>query len=882
MNLEETPESESNGLASPDGNLASATTPPTARSALLDWANEQDAWVRALASEVIVTRAEVAYERIQYFYELLLREKGLTSDGPVQVPALSADPLTLAQGESLIINRIAELQYVNVLSPNQTVDFNPCLTVLFGENASGKSGYVRVLKRAAAVRTAENVLPDIAGPGAPVQTPRAKIIYTHGEQTQTIDWQNEAGIYPLSRMDVFDSRSMQVHVDEDLTYVYTPGELSLFPLIQQGIEKVKQLLEASVSTSKPTSNPFLAGFSRGTSVYPMIEVLGAASNVDELRALADVTELEKAELVSLRTTIEALRSQTPQLQQRLSENERRFLESLKATLDTLASLDLGSYSRARTLLLEARARQEAATKSAFSGVDIPEILSEEWKKLIQAGEDYLRLIAAHEHYPQKDDKCIYCQQDLSADAVILLKKYRDLSNNELREEVVRSENRVMDLTTTLHDLSLEEVVNGLGEHLETTSSESGGGSPLAPLLSLLERAGLLREALVAEKEFEWIDLHQEVGQALRVVDTELQKVILLIANLSDRAQERQRALAESEARSAELGARVHLQELLTPIQEYVEKAKWANKGEAHSRQFQGIFRSLTEASKAASEKLLNQDFETRFNEECTKLHAPRVRVYFPGRQGKVSRRKVVSPIYRLSEILSEGEQKVIALADFLAEVRLKVPVAPIVFDDPITSLDYRRIEEVAGRIVELSHERQVIVFTHNIWFATELLSHFDKQPENCSYYDVQRYDSRVGVVTRGTHPRADTLNSIRGRINALVQDAERVPGETLTALVEKGYEYLRNYCEVFVEIELLQGVSRRLGANIRMTQLPKIKHDRLKPAIDVVNPIYEKCCRQIVSHSQPIETLNIRPTLSEFKEDWQSIQEARARHNSTD
>lgn len=64
----------------------------------------------------------------------------------------------------------------------------------------------------------------------------------------------------------------------------------------------------------------------------------------------------------------------------------------------------------------------------------------------------------------------------------------------------------------------------------------------------------------------------------------------------------------------------------------------------------------------------------------------------------------------------------IALADFLAESTLRRSASPVVLDDPVTSLDSKRLGYVVGRIVELSDERQVIVFTHNIWFTMELLA----------------------------------------------------------------------------------------------------------------------------------------------------------------
>ena len=51
--------------------------------------------------------------------------------------------------------------------------------------------------------------------------------------------------------------------------------------------------------------------------------------------------------------------------------------------------------------------------------------------------------------------------------------------------------------------------------------------------------------------------------------------------------------------------------------------------------------------------------------------------------------------------------------------------APLIFDDPVNSLDHRRLKEVADRIAALVATRQVVVFTHDIWLATELLARFE-------------------------------------------------------------------------------------------------------------------------------------------------------------
>jgi len=273
--------------------------------------------------------------------------------------------------------------------------------------------------------------------------------------------------------------------------------------------------------------------------------------------------------------------------------------------------------------------------------------------------------------------------------------------------------------------------------------------------------------------------------------------------------------------------------------------------------------------------VLNRDFERRFSDECQALRAPRVKLDFPGREGEARRRKLLTPEHGLGEILSEGEQKVIALADFLAEASVKPDKSPIIMDDPVTSLDHKRLQHVVDRLVQLSRERQVIVFTHDIWFAAELLARFEHQPNECFFYDVTAEEGRIGAVAKGSHPRTDTFNDRKKRIQRLVDEAQKASGESRQALIEKGYEELRGACEVVVEKDILRGVTERYRPNVRMTVLDQIRAERLPAAAKAIQAVFEKCCRVIASHSQPLPTLGIRPSLDELKEDWASLQKAR-------
>ena len=81
-------------------------------------------------------------------------------------------------------------------------------------------------------------------------------------------------------------------------------------------------------------------------------------------------------------------------------------------------------------------------------------------------------------------------------------------------------------------------------------------------------------------------------------------------------------------------------------------------------------------------------------------------------------------------VLSEGEQRIVSLAAFLADVGSKPNSAPFIFDDPISSLDQTYEEHTAKRLVSLSENRQVIVFTHRLSLLGQLI---DNGNAECRY-----------------------------------------------------------------------------------------------------------------------------------------------------
>ena len=84
-------------------------------------------------------------------YDTFLVESGL-GDGEVpQVPKLEHVDVDAAEGQTLEIVSLANAEGANALAAGQEPNSDSQPNVLFGQNGSGRNGYVRILKRVLAV-----------------------------------------------------------------------------------------------------------------------------------------------------------------------------------------------------------------------------------------------------------------------------------------------------------------------------------------------------------------------------------------------------------------------------------------------------------------------------------------------------------------------------------------------------------------------------------------------------------------------------------------------------------------------------------------------------------------------------------------------------------
>lgn len=160
------------------------TTEAEALANILAWSVDSPGWqrdaLRRLATQAALEPAEID--------ELASICKGDKPAVPLEAEHLRGP--NRDQGE-VYLRQVHGVRHVNALASDQKLTLHRVgLTIIYGDNGSGKSGYARILKKVCRARMpgrGEEIGPDIydAAPG----TPSATIEYAVGGQNRTCAWQ---------------------------------------------------------------------------------------------------------------------------------------------------------------------------------------------------------------------------------------------------------------------------------------------------------------------------------------------------------------------------------------------------------------------------------------------------------------------------------------------------------------------------------------------------------------------------------------------------------------------------------------------------------------------------------------------------------------------
>ena len=301
-----------------------------------------------------------------------------------------------------------------------------------------------------------------------------------------------------------------------------------------------------------------------------------------------------------------------------------------------------------------------------------------------------------------------------------------------------------------------------------------------------------------------------------------------------------------------------MSQIFPDVEKFVTDAAWVKKASGLPKRNLSP-KHITEKETSLFTTLIADGYRQRLMEECAVLDcALPVEFRTKGHRGETVRlleMKGHSP----EEVLSEGEQRAVALADFLTEVTLNPASAGIILDDPVNSQDHERKEKIARRLVQESETRQVIIFTHDLVFLTMLgAAAKDAMIEMTTHWVAKDATTgSPGVVSLDDSPDStrDYMNTERAR--KILAEAKKVIGSQQVVLIERAASELRRTVEEIVPAILFKGIVTRYSDRVMVTALKKIDWD--DALIQEIIAIYEGLSMYIPAHTHTEERAGAPP-----------------------
>lgn len=841
---------------------------------LEEWFKGQRHWVQDAARRIILN-GQLTESDLDVLAVLCKEEAGRPSKDqePGDPPGIPEGALTTTTATSRFwLTEISNVKGVNALNPRKPLPLgNHQLVIIYGANASGKSGYVRLLKHACGVKSPGTLLGDVYKEESP--DPSAEIIINDGSTNKHFVWKMESGSVPdLRTVDIYDTDSGFLYVNEENELTYEPFPLRLLGLLADASAKVSRRLKGEIDGSKSAlpalpeelKNCDSGEWYQGLSSRTSDEDIGRRTQWDE--KLAD--ELEQLS--------EQLKESTPSERAKTIRGQKSNIEKLRDDLHSFYdSLSDEQCKGFRTARKDAEVKRKSASEDAdkiFSGIGIEGIGTDTWRAMWDAARRYSEQDAYKgTEFPNTADDavCVLCLQLLEEDAKTRLADFERFVKGELQQAAEKAEENICKIQEALPDipeinqlkLSLDasgltdqkiiDDVQAFGKVLQSRKQHLLGTKPFDSLPGLPD-IKILNELKEAENGRE--------AQAKGFDELEVGR-------------------KQSEARKIELAAKMRLSENVEAIKSEAKRFRHVSLLE----KARGLTnpRPLTVKKDELSEELITGELVRRFKGELESLRATRLSVNLektPPRQGRVYHRIVLKNARQeaaTSDVLSEGEKRVVSLAALLSNVQSFENLSPFIFDDPISSLDIDFEEATVERLVELSKKRQLIVFTHRLSLLSQLRAKAKKERITQQIINVQSEAWGSGEPSEipliADRPVRALNNILSARI-PIVKKILTENGKSEYNLLAKGIcSDVRILIERLIENDLLNDVIERFRRNIttlnKIDKLANITSDDCK-FLDEMMTKYSR-----YEHSQPAEAPIDLPAPEEIEEDIKNLVE---------
>lgn len=555
---------------------------------------------------------------------------------------------------------------------------------------------------------------------------------------------------------------------------------------------------------------------------------------------------------------------------RSHRSRRARVDLLRAHLKALAeSLSGAALQRHAALATDAMRKREAARLLAAELQDSSRLAGvggDPWRVLWAAARDY----CVHDAYPGRafpavDDgaRCPLCHQDLDDAARSRLAKFEAYVQSRIQQEASQAEAAVQAAVASIQALALAASADEQALFEELAVDEA-------------DLVGAVRHVFELLPERRVTALNVLAGGAVPAV-AEVSLPLDKLANLS--------AVLEARAKDADAAATPEGRKVLETEKTARETRKRLAERKADLLSLRSVLqqratldacrgalspRPVTELMKRLERDHITDPFRKAVAEELEELDVRhKVTLGFATRRAATQQRAAFegTNFVDVHRVLSEGEHRAVALACFLAEVRQRPGNDPVIVDDPVSSLDHARRALVARRLARLGNGRQIIVFTHDIAFLSDLREACGDLATPLTLRTVRRASGACGQVENGepweARPAKERVQHIETvEIPALekLRDMDDPSYEERAKSVGKD---LRDTWERLVEDTVISGVVERFRNSV---QTLKLRY------VDVSDEVFTKVFWGVTrtsnwAHDRAAAAGQRTPTIKELKDE---------------
>ncbi|WP_426702333.1 AAA family ATPase [Rhodanobacter sp. Col0626] len=821
------------------------------------WLNSRPSWLRAAAHDLITYRHMPDEAGIDALADHCLQEaaKALSQDSAL----LESGAIAGTPGRAgLRLERLFDICGVNALGDQAQLELKDAdLAVVYGPNGSGKSGYSRLTKHLCGARLAGPMHGNVflGATEKPTATVEIRAIGENGAAVEASElaWDLANGPLPeLKAIPVFDTVTSVEFGDNATSATHMPRSMVFMGRLIEISDRVGTKLRKRADLLVKQLPQINADLSQSPAAETLRRLLKPNTQDAAIDAACSVSDQERMERVTLEAAL--AQANPAELHTKVVKQLEQLAKIKQSALDREGATSAdpaNAIIAARVKAIHKRMAAGAHATALFNEVPLKGVGEEVWRRLWAAAEAYSKTSAYPDHeHPNVDEgaRCVLCQQELDTDAKARMLGFSEFIQNKLQADAAAAETYVSNLVNILpvtpDDQVWVTVSQAIG--LDVEAGESLRAAVDARISALKTASDVANIPSV-----DWSVWHAAYDKRAAGLELERDQLAGLIdVEGRDTSQKRLFELRGKEWLAANVSA----------IKAEVKRLTVVARLETAIRLT--ATNTLTSKNNEIASAELAQGFCDRFNAEMLKLGGKGLPVVMNHKsQGKgrfTFCAELLAPKQDVHkrEVLSEGEQRLIALAAFLADATGNVRSIPIVFDDPISSLDQQFEEAVALRIAELAEGRQVIVFTHRLSLMALLQDAHEKRVEKgskvrCKVIAIGREGQQTGVPSS-----VDTF-SLKpkpglGQLVSEMGSAKKLEPKFKRMALKDACSTFRILVERTVEIHLCANIVGRFRREIKTMGLLK-KLVAIEPADCIfIDDLMSKY--SAFEHSQPDET----------------------------